>query len=101
MAAAGTKSTSISDSDSPVKVLLHERDGTTFQRDLIGTRELPVTNGVKIISWNVAGLRGTLKKDPEVLNRLVERQQPDLLCLQVHTTHYHNLHNKSGLVFTK
>ena len=101
MAAAAAKSTSISDSDSPVKILLHEKDGSTIQRDLIGTKEFPATNAVKIISWNVAGLRGTLKKDPEVLNRLVDRQQPDLLCLQVPTAHYHIPHNKSTHVFIK
>ena len=99
MAATAAKSTSISDSESPVKVLLHEKDGSTFQRDLIGTMEFPAANAVKIISWNVAGLRGTLKKDPEVLNKLVDRQQPDLLCLQVHNAHFNIFDNIRTHIF--
>ena len=72
-----------SEVDSPVKVLLHEKDGSIFERDSIGTKGPASANGLKIICWNVAGLRGTLKKNPEVLNDLVDKQQPDLLCLQV------------------
>lgn len=34
-------------------------------------------------SWNVAGLRGTLKKNPKVLDDLVDKENPDILCLQV------------------
>ena len=69
--------------DTPTKLLLHEKDGSSFPRDITGTKRFPSVNGLKIISWNVAGLRGTLKKSPEVLNNLVDEQQPDLLCLQV------------------
>jgi hypothetical protein len=76
-------SPSKSEVDSPVKVLLHEKDGSIFERDSIGTKGPASANGLKIICWNVAGLRGTLKKSPEVLNDLVDKQQPDLLCLQV------------------
>lgn len=72
-----------SEVDSPVKILLHEKDGSIFERDPIGTKGPVSANGLKIICWNVAGLRGTLKKSPEVLNELVDKQQPDLLCLQV------------------
>lgn len=36
----------------------------------------------KIISWNVAGLRGTLKNKPTVLDDLVRDHAPDVLCLQ-------------------
>ena len=70
-------------SDTPSKLLLHEKDGSLFNRDKIGTKPFPAVNGLKIISWNVAGLRGTLKKSPEVLNELVDREKPDILCLQV------------------
>jgi hypothetical protein len=72
-----------SEVDSPVKVLLHEKDGSIFERDSVGTKGPASANGLKIICWNVAGLRGTLKKSPQVLNDLVDKQQPDLLCLQV------------------
>jgi hypothetical protein len=69
--------------NSPTKILLHDRDADVYERDLIGTITPPSANGLKIISWNVAGLRGTMKKNPEVLNELVDKQNPDILCLQV------------------
>lgn len=37
---------------------------------------------LKIISWNVAGLRGVLRKDDKALEKLVLKEQPDVLCLQ-------------------
>jgi hypothetical protein len=37
---------------------------------------------LKIISFNVAGLRGILKNDSKVLDRLVENHSPDIICLQ-------------------
>ena len=69
--------------NSPTKMLLHDRDADIYERDLIGTVTPPSANSLKIISWNVAGLRGTMKKHPEVLNELVDKQNPDILCLQV------------------
>ena len=39
-------------------------------------------NHVKICSWNVAGLRGSLKKCPSILNDLVAKYQFDILTLQ-------------------
>ena len=69
--------------NSPTKILLHDRDADVYERDLIGNIPPPSANGLKIISWNVAGLRGTMKKNPDVLNELVDRQNPDILCLQV------------------
>lgn len=36
----------------------------------------------KIMSWNVAGLRAIMKKSPEILNTLVLKHTPDVLCLQ-------------------
>ena len=35
-----------------------------------------------IISWNVAGLRGLLRRAPTALAELVAREQPDMICLQ-------------------
>jgi hypothetical protein len=37
-------------------------------------RHPPATSGqfIKIITWNVAGLRGTLKKSPKILEQLAE-----------------------------
>eukprot|EP00887_Chlorella_sp_A99_P007478 scaffold2.g7478.t1 len=36
----------------------------------------------KVLSWNVAGLRALLKKDPQAISRLVEEEQPDEHKLQ-------------------
>lgn len=36
----------------------------------------------KFITWNVAGLRGILRKDDTALLRLMKKEQPDVLCLQ-------------------
>ena len=40
--------------------------------------------GFKVLSWNVAGLRALLKKDPTAIRRLVDAEQADVLCLQEH-----------------
>lgn len=37
---------------------------------------------LKFITWNVAGLRGVLRKDPTSLKNFLEREKPDILCLQ-------------------
>lgn len=37
----------------------------------------------RFISWNVAGMRALMKKDAESLQRLVEAEQVDAICLQV------------------
>ncbi|GFR40988.1 hypothetical protein Agub_g1653 [Astrephomene gubernaculifera] len=39
---------------------------------------------VKLLSWNVAGLRGLLKKQPDALSQLVAREGADVVCLQEH-----------------
>lgn len=37
---------------------------------------------LKIATWNVAGLRAVIKKDPEALAKLVKANDIDILCLQ-------------------
>jgi len=37
-----------------------------------------------VISWNVAGLRAFIKKQPDALANLAERYQADVICLQEH-----------------
>jgi len=37
-----------------------------------------------VISWNVAGLRAFIKKEPDALANLAERYQADVICLQEH-----------------
>lgn len=54
-----------------------------MDRDAITPRPLDSdARYLKIISWNVAGLRGTLKNSPTILQDLVNRHRPDALCLQ-------------------
>eukprot|EP00596_Hydrurales_sp_CCMP1899_P003875 CAMPEP_0119040228 /NCGR_PEP_ID=MMETSP1177-20130426/10089_1 /TAXON_ID=2985 /ORGANISM="Ochromonas sp, Strain CCMP1899" /LENGTH=454 /DNA_ID=CAMNT_0007005071 /DNA_START=4373 /DNA_END=5737 /DNA_ORIENTATION=- len=77
-----TKSTGLEVSTAEKKKLLHDKEGSIFPRDLTGTKNVPLLNVTKIISWNVAGLRGTLKKNPKVLDELVDKENPDILCLQ-------------------
>lgn len=36
----------------------------------------------KFITWNVAGLRGVLRKDASALSRFMKKEKPDILCLQ-------------------
>ncbi|GET87425.1 apurinic/apyrimidinic endonuclease-redox protein [Leishmania tarentolae] len=44
--------------------------------------EFNSANMYKFITWNVAGLRGLLKKNPSALTLFMEAEQPDILCLQ-------------------
>lgn len=37
---------------------------------------------MKLITWNVAGLRGMLKKDSAILTSFLQKENPDILCLQ-------------------
>ncbi|GLC44343.1 hypothetical protein PLESTB_000480200 [Pleodorina starrii] len=39
---------------------------------------------LKILSWNVAGLRALLKKQPDAISSLVEREGAEVVCLQEH-----------------
>ncbi|KAL6765893.1 Endonuclease/exonuclease/phosphatase [Haematococcus lacustris] len=39
----------------------------------------PIT---KVMTWNVAGLRGLLRKNPTAIAQLIAREAPDVLCLQ-------------------
>lgn len=39
---------------------------------------------IHVVSWNVAGLRALLKKDPNALKLLADAQSPDIICLQEH-----------------
>ena len=43
-----------------------------IQRDTLNNKQLPQTDFVKIISWNVNGLRAVLRNYPNILNQLVE-----------------------------
>jgi len=47
-------------------------------------------NGCKIVCWNVAGLRGTLKNSPDIFNSIVAQHDPHIICLQetkIQTSH--------------
>lgn len=64
------------------KVASDEPPKTVFSHDL---RPPPCTGPqLRILSWNVAGLRALLKKQPHALQSLVTAQQADVLCIQEH-----------------
>lgn len=58
-------------------------------RDPIARVPLPSDGGIvkktcfTVLSWNVNGLRATVKNGLEVLRRMVETERPDLVCFQV------------------
>ncbi|CAM9459114.1 unnamed protein product, partial [Laminaria digitata] len=60
-------------------------------RDPIARVPLPSDDGgsgkkkscFTVLSWNVNGLRATVKNGLEVLRRMVETERPDLVCFQV------------------
>lgn len=59
-------------------------DITHVTREVLS--EVPLVNGqsyLKIMSWNVNGLRALATKQKDVLLNLVEKHHPDILCLQV------------------
>ncbi|KPA77869.1 apurinic/apyrimidinic endonuclease-redox proteinAP-endonuclease [Leptomonas pyrrhocoris] len=56
-------------------------DVTTFQRRTTDS-DFDPQQMFKIITWNVAGLRGMLKKDDAALKDFLAAEQPDILCLQ-------------------
>ena len=51
----------------------------TDEEDLSSPHLLPGMRAVKIVTWNVAGFRAVLKKG---FKDYVEKEQPDILCLQ-------------------
>lgn len=58
--------------------------GPAYDPTTMRLAPLPPNDSFKVLSWNVAGLRALLKKDPDSLKNLVQAEQPDILCLQEH-----------------
>ncbi|GAB5355104.1 hypothetical protein AAMO2058_000177300 [Amorphochlora amoebiformis] len=66
------------------------RTGVSAGRERIArdhTQRFPLLQGeigIKIVSWNVAGLRSILNKPEKlkVLKRLIDEENPDIVCLQ-------------------
>ncbi|CAM9841926.1 unnamed protein product [Ectocarpus sp. 12 AP-2014] len=53
------------------------------KRDPIDRVPLPSTGTTfTVLSWNVNGIRATVKKGLEPLRRMVEKEMPDIICLQ-------------------
>jgi hypothetical protein len=52
-------------------------------RDIVVPQSLSGhTSSLKIISWNVNGLKALVSTKKEILDRLILTHQPDILCLQ-------------------
>ena len=45
-------------------------------------RRPPKPHTRRLITWNVAGLRGLLAKHPDAISELIAAEAPDVLCLQ-------------------
>ena len=45
-----------------------------------GNQRFPISNGMKIYSWNVNGIRAVQRKG--LLEPFLEKHDPDILCLQ-------------------
>lgn len=62
--------------------------GTEIPQRITFSHELrpPACTGpqLRVLSWNVAGLRALLNKTPEALQNLVTSQHADVLCIQEH-----------------
>lgn len=58
-------------------------DASHISREVL--TEVPLTDGqsyLKIMSWNVNGLRALATKQKSVLLALIDKHKPDILCLQ-------------------
>jgi hypothetical protein len=59
-------------------------DCSHWTRELLVPRPLDgVQKHIKIISWNVNGLKALVTGKKETLLSLVEKHQPDIMCFQV------------------
>jgi hypothetical protein len=62
-------------------------DCSHWTREVLIPRPLECTQKhVKIVSWNVNGLKALVTGKRETLLSLVEKHQPDILCFQVMIT---------------
>ena len=77
-----------SESESPSRTLSLKSksslERSIFPRDSITPLPLPLTsaNTIKIISWNVNGLKALVSGKNHILQDLIRNHQPDILCLQ-------------------
>lgn len=54
-----------------------------FNRDPVLPKPIPSSMpSLKIISWNIPGLRAAVKNSAHVIQNLIVTHQPDILCLQ-------------------
>jgi exodeoxyribonuclease III len=92
---------------SPTKRKFGPRDDDTkskesMPRDNITPIPLDDTKKyLKLISWNVAGLRGLLKNKPNIINDIVDKHSPDVFCLQEHKLQSSHLADFENLLESK
>jgi hypothetical protein len=75
---------------SPVKLKELKQDYSYRERQVLVPKELSVGEHqyLKIISWNVNGLRSLATTNRKCLIGLIDKHKPDLFCLQVPNTDY-------------
>lgn len=54
-----------------------------YPRDVILPKDLPAGDYLKVISWNIPGLRSAVKNHRDIIESLLGKHRPDVLCLQV------------------
>lgn len=92
---------------SPSKRKFGPRDDDTkskesMPRDSITPLPLDDTKKyLKLMSWNVAGLRGLLKNKPNIINDIVDTHSPDVFCLQEHKLQTSHLNDFENLLESK
>ena len=57
---------------------------------------LPRKSALRLISWNVNGLRAIMKRENDPLRSLVNKHQPDILCLSETKCQADTLRSKEG-----
>lgn len=82
--AKNSSDSEVQENSSKKKQFYSKETHSAHVRDLIVPR--PFSQGdsrfLKIISWNVAGLRAVVSKNMNILTELVRRHDPDILCIQ-------------------
>lgn len=86
-------------------LVCHQLVSAVFGLNFIGKNNMQATlDGIKILSWNVHGLglydRPVDKERPENIFRLIEEQDPDILCMIEYYTNSDGS-NKKALKFFK
>lgn len=63
-------------------ILPHARADVGYAQNLLLEERLSVSGIMRVVSWNINGLRAVLKKSGKTLKQLLDSLQADVICLQ-------------------